>query len=80
MNTMPDTTLLAFEDHGEVDRTMSPNQPDVEGVLRRFSESGIDTDALGIDLQNNGTQSFVKSWNELMYVISTKGAQLARVG
>jgi transaldolase len=80
VNTMPDTTLLAFEDHGEVDRTMSPNQPDVEGVLRRFSESGIDTDALGIDLQNNGTQSFVKSWNELMYVISTKGAQLARVG
>lgn len=80
VNTMPDTTLLAFEDHGEVDRAMSSNQPDVEDVLRRFSESGIDTDALGIELQNNGTKSFVKSWNDLMDVISTKGAQLARVG
>ena len=59
---------------------MSPDQPDVEDVLRQFSEAGIDIDALGRELQNDGAKSFVKSWIELMDVISAKGAELARVG
>ena len=80
VNTMPEATLIAFGDHGEVDRAMSPDQPDVEDVLRRFSEAGIDIDALGLELQNDGAKSFVKSWIELMDVISAKGAELARVG
>jgi transaldolase len=80
VNTMPETTLIAFGDHGEVDRAMSPDQPDVEDVLRRFSEAGIDIDALGLKLQNDGAKSFVKSWTELMDLISGKGAELARVG
>jgi transaldolase len=77
---MPEATLIAFGDHGEVDRAMSPDQPDFEDVLRRFSEAGIDIDALGLELQNDGAKSFVKSWIELMDVISAKGAELARVG
>ena len=80
VNTMPEATLIAFEDHGEVDRAMSQEQPDVEDVLRQFSEAGIDIDALGLELQNEGAKSFVKSWNELMDVISSKGAELARLG
>ena len=80
VSTMPEATLIAFGDHGEVDRAMSPDQPDVEDVLRRFSEAGIDIDALGLKLQNDGAKSFVKSWIELMDVISAKGAELARVG
>jgi transaldolase len=77
---MPEATLIAFGDHGKVDRAMSPDQPDVEDVLRRFSEAGIDIDALGLELQNDGAKSFVKSWSELMDVISSRGAELARVG
>ena len=80
VNTMPEATLIAFGDHGEVDPAMSPDQPDVEDVLRRFSEAGIDIDALGLELQNDGAKSLVKSWIELMDVISAKGAELARVG
>jgi transaldolase len=59
---------------------MLPDQPDVEDVLRRFSEAGIDIDALGRELQNDGAKKFVKSGIELMDVISAKGAELARVG
>jgi transaldolase len=77
---MPEATLIAFGDHGEVGRAMPPDQPDVEDVLRRFSEAGIDIDALGLKLQNDGAKSFVKSWTELMDVISAKGAELARIG
>jgi transaldolase len=80
VSTMPEATLIAFGDHGKVDRAMSPDQPDVEDVLRRFSEAGIDIDALGLELQNDGAKSFVKSWSELMDVISSRGAELARVG
>ena len=59
---------------------MLPDQPDVEDILRRFSEAGIDIDALGRELQNDGAKKFVKSGIELMDVISAKGAELARVG
>jgi transaldolase len=41
---------------------------------------GIDVDALGTDLQNEGAKAFVKSWTELMDIITAKGAELARVG
>ena len=59
---------------------MPPEQPDVEDVIREFAERGIDVDALGAELQNDGAKSFVRSWNELMGVITAKGAELARVG
>lgn len=80
VNTMPEATLIAFGDHGEVGKALPPEQPDVEDVIREFAERGIDVDALGAELQNDGTKSFVKSWNELMGVITAKGAELARVG
>jgi transaldolase len=80
VNTMPDATLLAFADHGEVGDGMSSEQSSAEDVIRQFSESGIDVDALGTDLQNEGAKAFVKSWTELMDIITAKGAELARVG
>ena len=80
VNTMPEATLIAFGDHGEVGNALPPEQPDVEDVIREFAERGIDVDALGAELQNDGAKSFVRSWNELMGVITAKGAELARVG
>jgi transaldolase len=77
---MPDATLLAFADHGEVGDGMSSEQSNAGDVIRQFSESGIDVDALGTDLQNEGAKAFVKSWTELMDIITAKGAELARVG
>jgi transaldolase len=78
VNTMPDATLLAFADHGEVGDGMSSEQSSAEDVIQQFAESGIDVDALGVDLQNEGAKSFVKSWTELMDIITAKGAELAR--
>jgi transaldolase len=75
---MPDATLLAFADHGEVGDGMSSEQSSAEDVIQQFAESGIDVDALGVDLQNEGAKSFVKSWTELMGIITAKGAELAR--
>jgi transaldolase len=76
VNTMPEGTLKAFADHGEVGAVMPPDGGDCEQVLQQFANAGIDIDALGQQLQTEGAQSFVKSWNELMGVIESKSAVL----
>ena len=45
---------------------------DCEEVLARFAELGIDVDVLAAQLQDEGVKSFVKSWNNLMAVITSK--------
>jgi transaldolase len=48
--------------------------------LTEFVNAGIDVGALGVQLQDEGAKSFVKSWNELMNVIAAKSAVLAKAG
>jgi transaldolase len=79
VNTMPEATLKAFGDHGIVKEAMSFDQGSVERIVQQFSQAGIDVDALGLELQNQGAKSFVKSWTELMDVIAAKGAELLQV-
>ena len=47
-------------------------------MLARFARAGIDIDALAAQLQEEGAKSFVKSWDELMEVIASKSAALAK--
>ncbi len=78
VNTMPEATLKAFGDHGEIGAMLPADGGDCEDVLARFAKAGIDLDALAAQLQDEGAKSFVKSWNELMAVIASKSAGLAR--
>ena len=70
VNTMPEATLLALADHGELGSIMSADGGDCESVLARFSEVGVNLEALAAQLQVEGAKAFVKSWNELLAVIS----------
>jgi transaldolase len=76
VNTMPDVTLKAFADHGILNEAIVFDRSSTEEVMQQFAKAGIDVDALGLELQNEGAKSFVKSWVELMNVISAKGNQL----
>jgi transaldolase len=78
VNTMPENTLLAFADHGTIASTMTAGGGDCENVLSEFVKAGTDIDALAARLQKEGAESFVKSWNELMSVIASKSALLAK--
>lgn len=78
VNTMPEGTLKAFADHGEVGDAMPADGGDCEKVLAEFKTAGVDIDALGAQLQDEGAKSFVSSWNELMTVIESKSVQLAK--
>jgi transaldolase len=80
VNTMPEGTLKAFASHGEVGPLLPVDGGDCEAVLTEFAKAGIDTDALAAQLQDEGAKSFVKSWNELMAVIDSKSAALAKAG
>jgi transaldolase len=76
VNTMPEGTLKALADHGELGTILPVHGGDCEEVLAQFAKAGIDIDALAAQLQDEGAKSFVKSWNELMAVITSKSAAL----
>jgi transaldolase len=72
VNTMPDKTLEAFGDHGEVRDLMDPSGRGAENQLSQFEEAGIDLAALAQRLQDEGKESFDKSWKELLKTIADK--------
>jgi transaldolase len=76
VNTMPEATLKALADHGELGAILPPDGGDCEEVLAQFAKAGIDVNALAALLQDEGAKSFVKSWDELMAVITSKSASL----
>jgi transaldolase len=78
VNTMPEGTLKAMADHGDVGATIPADGGNAEEELARFAAAKIDVHALSRELQDEGAKSFVKSWNDLMGVISSKSAALKR--
>ena len=80
VNTMPEGTMKALAEHGEVGPILPTNGGDCEEVLAQFARAGVDVDALAARLQDEGARSFVNSWNELMAVIASKSAALGKAG
>jgi transaldolase len=80
INTMPDKTLLAFADHGEVGDPIPADGGDADEVLTAFQAAGIDTDELAARLQREGAEAFSKSWNDLLQSIESESRRLATTG
>jgi transaldolase len=78
VNTMPEGTLKALAEHGDVGATIPADGGNSEEELARFAEAKIDVHALAKQLQDEGAKSFVNSWNDLMGVIGAKSAALKR--
>lgn len=76
VNTMPEATLQALADHGKVDALPAKDMNDTARTLDDFVKAGVNLSALGAQLQEEGATSFVKSWNDLLNVISSKTASL----
>jgi transaldolase len=76
VNTMPEATLKALGDHGEIGAILPADGGDCEELLARFARAGVDVDALAARLQDEGAKAFVASWNELMGVLAAKCAAL----
>jgi transaldolase len=78
VNTMPEATLKALADHGELGMSLPADGGDCEMVLAEFVRAGIDIDAVASQLQDEGAKSFVSSWNELLAVIDSKTAAIGK--
>jgi transaldolase len=77
INTMPDKTLKAFADHGKVGDPLPEDGGDADEVIKAHRDAGIDTDALGLRLQKEGAEAFVKSWTDLLETIKSESERLA---
>ena len=69
---MPDKTLQAFADHGKVEAVLAVDGGDAETVIAEFRKLGIDDAALALRLQQEGADSFQKSWDSLLAGIATR--------
>jgi transaldolase len=72
VNTMPEPTLHAFADHGEVGDLVPADGGDADSVLAAFEEAGVGVQALASRLQEEGKQAFNKSWEDLLSSIDAE--------
>jgi transaldolase len=79
VNTMPEGTLHAFACHGELGAPLPPDGGTCEEVLLKFLVEGVDLDALGRQLQDQGATAFVNSWTDLMSCIDSRRSGLGRM-
>jgi transaldolase len=76
VDTMPDKTLKAFAREGHVGDPMPVDGGYAEQTLDEFRREGVDIDALAARLQQEGGESFAKSWNALIGGLNEKVIKL----
>ena len=77
VNTMPEPTLRAFEDHGSLKRTADADPDGAADALARLADAGIDMEDVAAVLETEGVASFGASFDELLSTLTTKAAELA---
>ena len=77
INTMPEKTLRAFADHGDVGRALVADPGEAARVLADAADSGLDVAALTAELEREGVGSFSDSYQELLDCIEGKLQALA---
>jgi transaldolase len=80
INTMPEQTLHAFADHGELARTIDADPAEAARVLADACAAGIDLTSITAELEREGIGSFCDSYRELLDCIERKLGALVAVG
>jgi transaldolase len=78
INTMPEKTLIAFQEHGQLSGTLPRNGGNFEQVLAQIRESGIDLDQVAAELQGEGARAFYESWKKMLVAIHNKAECCSR--
>ena len=76
VNTMPEETIEAFQDHGRVAPTLEQGIDEAERLLEQLAEAGVDYDDVTETLEREGVQKFAESFAELLDGIRDKRAEL----
>jgi len=77
VNTLPEATIAAFEDHGTIARTIDSGVDDAGAVMDRLAEVGVDMDDVGHTLEGQGVASFHQSFVHVLKALEGKARQLA---
>jgi transaldolase len=77
VNTMPDATLTAFEDHGALARTVDADFAADRAVVERLAGMGIDLEEVAATLEDEGVAAFSKSFDELLDTLAAKADTLS---
>ena len=77
INTIPEKTLLAFADHGEVGELLRPDYAAADEHIAKVAAHHVDVDALAESLQRQGARAFEADWASLLDSIDAKVAKLA---
>ncbi|HEX6677607.1 MAG TPA: transaldolase [Actinomycetes bacterium] len=78
VNTMPEATIAAFEDHGTVARTIDRGVDDAEALMRALAGVGVGLEDVGRALEDQGVATFHESFAHVLGALGTKARQLAR--
>jgi transaldolase len=77
VNTLPETAIAAFEDHGSLARTIDTGVAEATEVMRRLAGVGIDMDDVGLTLEDNGVAGFHESFQHMLAGLAAKARQLS---
>jgi transaldolase len=77
VNTMPEETIEAFQDHGKVELTLEKGVDKAERLLEKLAAVGIDYDDVTDTLEREGVEKFDASFAELLDGIKARHAELA---
>jgi transaldolase len=76
VNTMPEETIEAFQDHGEVALTLEQDLDEAHDVFKRLAEAGVDYDDVVVTLEREGVDKFADSFRELLDGVKAKRGEL----
>jgi transaldolase len=76
VNTMPEETIRAFQDHGEVALTLERDLDEARRVFERIAEAGVDYDDVVVTLEREGVEKFADSFRELLDGVKAKRGEL----
>lgn len=76
VNTLPEATLEAFDDHGTVTRTLDLDPDSSERMWRQVVAVGVDVDDVAAQLEREGIASFQQSFDDLIAALTEKAAKL----
>jgi transaldolase len=80
INTMPESTLRAFADHGNVAVTLDGDLESPRAVLSSAAAEGVDLDAITATLEREGVESFCESYRQLLRCVESKVAATTAAG
>ncbi len=77
VDTMPEETIVAYQDHGDPQPRLTSGLDDAERVLRELAQAGVDYDDVTDTLEREGVEKFADSFDELLAALDAKRESLA---